>query len=109
MIFDDFWKLVENNGSVACFHRNECEDLWNSLTDEQRQAACAAIRRKLDEHLFVHYNPTIALRDNIPKKKKVQIITADEYYRRYHTQENMDNWVRVFIPEQQRTIYIKQP
>ena len=35
------------------------------------------------------------------------IISADEYYRRYGTQANQDGWVRTFLHEQQKTIYIK--
>ena len=107
MNFDDFWTLVEKNGSVAYFHKNECEDLWNRLTPEQQQSVYNDIQRKLDAGLFVHYNPTKAVRDNLPKTPRIQIISADEYYRRYGTQANRDGWVRTFLPEQQKTIYIK--
>ena len=109
MDFDDFWPLVENHGSVAYFHKNECEDLWSRLNPEQQQAVYNAIKRKLDSGLFVHYNPTKAVRDNLPAAPRIQIISADEYYRRYGTQANLDGWVRTFLPEQQKTIYVKQP
>ena len=108
MNFDDFWLLVENHGSVAYFHKNECEDLWRSLSPEQQLAVYNAIQRKLDSGLFVHYDPAKAVRDNLPKAPKIQIISADEYYRRYHTQTNHDGWVRTFLPDQQKTIYVKQ-
>ena len=108
MDFDDFWPLVENHGSVAYFHRNECEDLWGRLTSEQQQAVYNAIQRKLDSGLFVHYDPTKAIRDNLPKAPKIQIISADEYYRRYGTQTEHDGWKRTFLPDQQKTIYVKQ-
>ena len=107
MDFDDFWPLVENHGSVAYFHRNECKDLWRRLTPEQQQAVYDAIKRKFDSGLFVHYDPTKAVRDNLPKAPRIQIISADEYYRRYGTQANQDGWVRTFLPEQQKTIYVK--
>lgn len=105
---NDFWTLVEHHGSVAYFHRNECEDLWSTLTTEQQQKMCAAIQRKLDAGLFVHYDPAKAMRDNIPKAPKIQIISSDEYYRRFGTQTNQNGWVRTFLPEQQKTIYVKQ-
>ena len=105
---NDFWPLVENHGSVAYFHKNECENLWSTLTAEQQQAVCAAIKRKLDSGLFVHYDPVKAIHDNAPKQPRIQIISADEYYRRYGTQTNHDGWQRTFLPEQQKTIYIKQ-
>ena len=108
MNFDDFWLLVENHGSVAYFHKNECEDLWNGLTPEQQQAVFDAIQRKFDSGLFVHYDPTKAVRDNIPKAPKIQIISGDAYYRRYGTQTEQDGWVRKHLPEEQRTIYVKQ-
>ena len=108
MDFDEFWPLVETHGSVAYFHKNECRSLWNSLSPEQQTAVYNEIQRKLNSGLFVHYDPTKAIRDNVPKTPKVQIISGDEYYRRYHTQTNQDGWVRTYLPEQQKTIYVKQ-
>ena len=108
MDFNDFWPLVENHGSVASFHKNECEELWRGFTSEQQQAVYDAIQRKLNSGLFVHYDPAKAIRDNAPKAPRIQIISADEYYRRYGTQANQDGWVRTFLPEQQKTIYVKQ-
>ena len=77
MNFEEFWTLVENHGSVAYFHKNECENLWRGLTPEQQQAVYNAIQRKLDSGLFVHYNPTKAVRDNLPKAPQIQILSAD--------------------------------
>ena len=108
MNFEEFWTLVENHGSVAYFHKNECENLWRGLTAEQQQAVYNAIQRKLDLGLFVHYDPTKAVRDNLPKAPKIQTISGEEYYRRYQTQTPQDGWRRVFLPDQQKTIYIKQ-
>ena len=63
------------------------------------------IRNKLQTGKFVHYDPVKAIQDNVPK---VQIISAEEYYRRYGTQANQGGWVRTFLPDQQKTIYIKK-
>ena len=102
---NDFWPLVENHGSVASFHKNECEYLWRTLTPEKQEAVYASIKRKLNSGLFVHYDPAKAIRDNLPK---VQIISGDEYYRRYETQTEQNGWKRTFLPDQQKTIYVKQ-
>ena len=107
MDFEFFWKIVEHHGSVARFHRSECEYQWKNLSEAEQQEVCDGIERKLQTGRFVHYNPAIAMRDNAPKAPRTQIITADEYYRRYGTQANQDGWVRTFLPDQQKTIYIK--
>ena len=104
MEFQVFWTLVSNRGRVAHLYRAECEELWRTYSDGQQQAIYDAIERKLSSGRFVSYRPTDAIRDNAPKK---QIISADEYYRRYKTQVNQDGWVRVFLPDEQRTIYVK--
>ena len=82
----------------------ECLRLWESFTAQQQQYIYTTIRSKLQTGKFVHYDPVKAIRDNAPK---AQTISADEYYRRYGTQTNHDGWVRTFLPEQQKTIYVK--
>ena len=81
----------------------ECLRLWETLTARQQEQIYNTIRDKLQAGKFVHYDPVKAIQDNIPK---VQIISADAYYRKYGTQENHDGWVRKHIPEEQRTVYI---
>ena len=83
----------------------ECLRLWENLTERQQQQIYDTIRAKLQAGKFVHYDPVKAIKENTPKK---QIISADEYYRRYKTQVNQDGWVRVFLPDEQRTIYVKE-
>lgn len=108
MDFQKFWLLVGTRGRVAHFYQSECEHLWSTFSPEQQQAIYDAVNEKLQAGKFVHYNPANAIRDNIPKVPKTQVISAEEYYRRYGTQANLDGWVRTFLPEQQKTIYIKQ-
>ena len=83
----------------------ECLRLWESLNARQQQQIYDTIRSKLQAGKFVHYNPVKAIQDNTPK---VQVISADEYYRRYGTQTNQDGWERKFLPAQHKTIYVKQ-
>lgn len=107
MDFEKFWLLVGSRGRVAHFYQSECEYLWSTFTPEQQQAIYDAVNEKLQTGRFVHYNPANAIRDNMPKAPRTLVISAQEYYRRYGTQTNLDGWVRTFLPEQQKTIYIK--
>lgn len=104
--FEEIWPLIERHGGVAEFHKEECAQLWAELTDEQRENVFCAIRDKLLSGKFVHYNPVKAIRENLPKKQRQQL-TFDEYYRKYNTTKNLDGWQRVFLPEEQRTIYVR--
>ena len=83
----------------------ECLRLWETFTARQQQQIYDTIRNKLQACKFVHYDPVKAIQDNVPK---VQIISADEYYRRYGTQANQEGWVRTFLKDRQETIYVKQ-
>ena len=83
----------------------ECLRLWETLTARQQEQIYNTICAKLRAGKFVHYDPVKAIQDNIPK---VQVISAAEYYRKYGTQANQDGWVRKFLPDQQKTIYVKQ-
>ena len=102
MFFEDLIKML-NTRPIVPGKTAECLRLWETLTARQQEHIYNTIRAKLQAGKFVHYDPVKAIQDNIPK---VQIISADEYYRRYQTQENQDGWVRKHIPEEQRTVYI---
>ena len=52
-------------------------------------------------------NPALPARKRESPQGKNRSHRNDEYYRRYGTQANQDGWVRVFLPEEQRTIYVK--
>lgn len=104
MFFEDLIRML-NSRPIVPGKTTECLRLWETLSERQQEYIYNTIRDKLQAGKFVHYDPVKAIQDNIPK---VQIISADEYYRRYHTQTNHDGWVRTFLPEKQKTIYVKQ-
>ena len=106
MFFEQLIELL-NTRPVVPGKTAECLRLWESFSARQQQQIYATIRNKLQTGKFVHYDPVKAIRDNAPKAPRTQIISADEYYRRYGTQTNQDGWVRTFLPEQQKTIYVK--
>ena len=56
---------------------------------------------------FVHYNPVKAIRENVPKERRQQQLSFDDYYRTYGTTEEVDGWRRVFLPQLEKTIYVK--
>ena len=104
MFFEELIGLL-NTRPIVPGKTTECLRLWDSLTERQQQQIYHTIQNKLQTGKFVHYDPVKAIQDNIPK---VQIISADEYYRRYGTQTNQDGWERTFLPEKHKTIYVKK-
>lgn len=105
---DNFWCLVKDRGRVANFYRNECEALWNNYSQDQQQAICESIAKKLQAGLFVSYRPNEALLDNVPRAPKKQVLSYDEHYRRYHTDVPQDGFKKILLLDQQKTIYVKQ-
>ena len=104
--FEDFWSLVANRGHVAHFYRLECEALWKNYTPEQQQAICDAIERKLRTGAFVHYVPSKAMMDNVPRKYVQTVMSFDEYYRTFKTTTPQDGWV-MQNPTGNKVIYVK--
>ena len=64
-----FWELVKNHGSVADFYMQDCEKLWNTLNIEQQRQLYRTIRDKLRKGCFVHFNPLMAMKDNLRRCK----------------------------------------
>ena len=108
MNFEDFWKLVEHHGRVAYFYKNEAEALWSTFCPKDQEAIYAAIKDKLRAGKFVHFVPTNAIRDNKPRAPVWKILSYDEYVRTYHTDLEKDGWTKKFLPDEHRTIFIKQ-
>ena len=104
---DDIWTLLAPEGEYKR-RRGACERLWQGYGEAKQEAIYQRIVGKLARGEFVNENPYFAIEDNARElKKRKLVITADEYYRQYGTQENRDGWVRTHIPEEQRTVYIK--
>ena len=104
--FNNIWQLLYDHGATDK-RKNECAQLWDSLTPQQQQQLFTTISNKLKEEKFVHYDPLRAMRENIRKARKM-VLSYNEYYERYHTTDELDGWKRVHLPEQQKTIYVKQ-
>ena len=104
-LFNKLWALLYEHGASAKKEEGT-RRYWATLTLHQQQAVLTTISNKLDEGKFVQFDPIRAIKENTPKAQRL-IISAEEYYRRYGTQANQDGWVRTFLPEQQKTIYVK--
>ena len=104
---ENFWSLVKNHGRVAHLYKSECEDLWTTFSPEQQQAICQSIKEKLTSGRFVSFRPTDAMKDNAPKPPKQQVLSYDEHYRRFGTDIPQGGFRKIFLPDQQKTIYIK--
>ena len=105
--FDFLWQLLQGHGVIPS-KRTQAAELWDKYDLEQQRHIYRSIRDLLRAGKFVNYDPVLAIINNAPKKRRRQIISAEEYYLRYGTQANRDGWQRVFLPEQQKTIYVKQ-
>ena len=99
-------RLLVSHGMVPS-EIHDAEEEWNKYDLAQQRIIYRTIRDKIREGKFVNYHPVLAIRDNAPKAPRIQIISADEYYRRYGTQTEHNGWKRTFLPDQQKTIYVK--
>ena len=100
-------KLLTDHGIVPD-EIHDAEEEWNKYSLDQQRAIYRAIRDKIRAGKFVNYHPVLAIKENAPKAPRIIVISAAEYYRKYGTQANQDGWVRKFLPDQQKTIYVKQ-
>lgn len=104
--FDFLWKLLDEHGVIERY-KGEAFDLWNTLTLDQQRATYRSIRDKIRAGKFVNYHPVKAIRDNIPKPPKIQIMSFYDYYAKYGTTEEKDGW-KMANPTGQHVIYLKQ-
>ena len=108
MDFENFFKLVETHGSVANYHKDECREIWSRLSIEDQNSIFNAIDNKLRAGKFVHFNPVMAIRDNKPRAPVWKILSYDEYVKLKGTDIPKDGWTKKFLPDEHRTIFIKQ-
>ena len=105
--FEEIWALLAPEGEYKR-RRSACERLWQGYEPDMQEAIYARIEGKLTRGEYVSENPYFAIEDNakMPRERKL-LITGDEYYRRYGTQAEQDGWHRKFLPDEQKTIYVK--
>jgi len=105
--FKYIWSLLEPDEKYNPVKRR-CQLLWDSFPIEKQRDIYNAIRQKKKERKFLDYNPLFAIEKNAnPPKPKAQKLTFGQYYERFGTTEEQDGWKRVYLPEEQKTIYTK--
>lgn len=107
-LFYALWPLLYDHGASA---RKEegTRRYWATLSPEQQRYVYTTISTKLREDKFVQYDPIRAIKENLPKvKKQKQILSFDAYYAQFGTTEEQNGWRRVFIKEQQKTVFVKE-
>ena len=103
---DDIWRLLNPQGEFKR-RRCACERLWQGYGQAKQEEIYAVIEGKLQRGEFVNENPYFAIEDNARQSSRRQVLSYADYYNRYHTTEEQGGWQRKFIPEEQKTIYVK--
>ena len=101
MDFITFWDTY--NPDVEFANRRAATELeWNKCSPEKRQA----IMQWLQEHRPPKgRNPYFFVLDFTVRR---QILSFDAYYAQFGTTEEQNGWRRVFIKEQQKTVFVKE-
>lgn len=60
---NSIWNLLVDHGS-SDRRKAECEQLWNTFSEEEQQQIYSRIRDKMANNRFVHYDPVRALSEN---------------------------------------------
>ncbi|MBR7153709.1 MAG: hypothetical protein IKD12_00170 [Paludibacteraceae bacterium] len=103
------WALLKPQGEYKR-RRRVCERLWDSYDNEMQQRIYNRLAEALQRGERVNPNPYFAIEDTalyLQQKPPAQTLSYAEYYARYHTTEPRDGWRMKFLPDQQKTIYVK--
>ena len=99
MDFENYWAAMR----PAAKYDNRKESArqeWNAHPQKH-----AAIMTWLKRHgAYPDRNPYFFIQDF---KARQQTMSFDDYYKKYGTTEETDGWRRVFLPDKQTTIYVK--
>jgi hypothetical protein len=106
---DSFYYLIKLLLPHGVIRRNidEASRIWSGYTLDEQRKIYSRIRDKLRAGAFVSYYPDMAILENAPKEREQQQLSFSDYYRKYGTTEEVDGWRRVFLPQLEKTIYVK--
>ena len=99
--FEEFLKLF-GNGYTPLTER-AARDKWKITTPLKKRKLIEAMR----SGEWKRPRPDWCIMD-FPEPRP-EVISADEYYKRYETTEELDGWRREYRPEERRSVYIKEP
>ena len=118
IIFNDLWQLLQPSETFDTRGRFEsCFARWNRWDPAKRTRIYEQIAAKRQKGGFIHPNPCFALDDAAQEdetqqaraavRRQPQTLSYADYYTRYGTTEECDGWKRQYLPDQQKTIYVK--
>ena len=102
--FQTYWDLIKPDATFTN-RRAAAEQAWDNHPEKHK-----AIIRWLKQHgAYPARNPFFFIQDFQIKKARQERpqLSYNDYYRRYGTTEECDGWQRIFLPEEQRTIYVR--
>ena len=107
MEFIRIWTLLNPQGE---FKRRQvaCERLWQGYGQARQEEIYSIIEGKMRRGEFVNENPYFAIEDNARQVPRQQTMSYADYYAKFGTTEEQGGWQRKFLPEEQKTIYVKQ-
>ena len=105
--FEFIWSLLEKHGSVAWKYKDDAMREWAKYNVVEKRYIYAAIKKKLAAGYFVSYLPHKAIDENAPRSSKNKQLSYNDYYTKYGTTEELDGWKKIYLPNEQKTIYIK--
>jgi len=103
--FEELMQLLQPKSDYDQL-RKRCRNLWNSYSPEKQDLVFRRIEEKKKRKEFVDFNPLFAIEKNSAPACQ-QTLTYADYYRQYGTTEEKDGWKRIYLKEQQKTIYVK--
>ena len=103
--FDNLWALLNPKNDYDQL-KGRCRNLWNSFSSDKQQMIFCRIEEKKKRKEFVDYNPLFAIQKN-ENCARQQTLSFADYYARFGTTEETDGWHRQFLPNEQKTIYVK--
>ena len=100
MDFETYWTLIGGDEHFA--NRKEAaRQAW--LEHPEKHFSIITWLRAHGK--YPNRNPYFFILDFQSKRR--QTLSYADYYARFGTTEEHDGWVRTFIPEEQRTVYVK--
>jgi len=100
MDFTRFWTLFQPDKEYES-RRVAAEREWDKCSPNKQQAIIAW----LETHgRYKGRNPYFFIQDFKPRQLTMSFA---DYYAKYDTTEERDGWTKQFLPDQQKTIYVK--
>ncbi len=100
--FDLFWQLFNADPEFNNRQR-ACRALWEQKSEQTRQEIIKFLQSGGQRS---SRNPYYFIADF--RVRPPQTLSYADYYARFGTTEEREGWKRTFLPDQQKTIYIKQ-